>query len=323
MVLENTFYHADNRERNALTSGKSKSVVGLGAIVVDHQMIVTRVPRENQKEHADAYREQIGGPVPTALVALRRLGFGCRLISPWGADANGTAIEMDLSREGLDWSDSCRSAARQTAMAHVWTSSRNGSRTIVAGPVDWSGFKLTAEDRRALLQCDLLHLDGQGGPLAVEAAQTVAKAGGLVMVDAGAPKVATAELIALADVFSFPERFAEQFFDDADPEKAGAEILRRGANAALCTRGEHGVTVFESHGTCQIPAFTVDTVDSTGAGDVFCGGVIAGLLSGKPLPAAVRTGAAAAALKCRGIGNRDCLPSPATLTAFLGSPEGS
>ena len=298
-------------------SGGTQSIVGLGAVVVDHQMMLDQIPAENEKERAHQYREQIGGPVPTALVVLRRLGFSCRLLSAWGTDTGGLAIENDLANEGVAWGNSCRSSQRTTAVAHVWTSTVSGSRTIVAGPVRWSDFELSENDCYHLSNCDLLHLDGHGGTVAVEAARLVAENGGRVTVDAGAPKSATEELIPLADVFSFPERFAEQFFGEADIERAGAAVLKRGAKAAVCTRGEKGAVLFEPQGVTRIPAFSVSTADSTGAGDVFCGGMVAGLLQGLALPDAARTGAAAAAVKCRRVGNRSPLPSWDELNMML------
>ena len=287
----------------------SQLIVGIGSTVVDQQMFLGRIPQENEKERATSLRQQIGGPVPTALVMLKRFGFDCHLISPWGADSNGAEIEADLRREGLSMSESCRAPDRATGTAHVWTSTENGSRTIVAAQSSWNGLQLSANDVRCLRECKLLHLDGTGGDVAVEAARYAQSAGSLITVDAGSPKEATSQLIPLADVFSFPERFAAQFFGDADIESAGHQILQLGAKAAVCTQGEHGATIFQSDESSRVPAFPVETIDSTGAGDVFCGALIAGLLQEYDLSAAVKFGAAAAALKCKSVGNRDSLPS--------------
>lgn len=287
----------------------NRTIVGLGTVVVDQQMILTDFPAENQKERAASFRQQIGGPVPTALVLLQRLGNSTHFIGRWGADANGEAIESDFSAENIRWCESCRHSDQVTGTAHVWTSVRTGSRTIVANPASWDGFELSTAQRRQLNDCDLLHLDGNGGDVAVQAAEIVRSNGGRVTLDAGAPKEATAKLIPLSDVVSFPERFAQQFFDDRDVCRAGAEILKRGAATAVCTQGENGAIVFEAEGETHVPAFPVKVTDTTGAGDVFCGGMIAGLCADRSLFEAVQFGAAAAALKCCSFGNRDALPT--------------
>ena len=287
---------------------RGASVVGLGSIVVDQQMFVERFPIENQKEHSTHSRQQIGGPVPTALVLLSRFGANCYLIAPWGDDLHGREIESDLNNEGVRFSNSCKSAGQRTGTAHVWISNDSGNRTIVAHQCHWDDVALSSDDMAALRDCRILHLDGTGGQLAVQAAQIVRRNGGRVFVDAGSPKVATAQLIELADVFSFPERFAKQFFGIDDVRRAGQKVLEMGARATICTQGERGAIVFDSDVMTRIPAVEVVTVDSTGAGDVFCGGVLAGLLQGHDLHQASKFGAAAAAFKCQHVGNRDGLP---------------
>ncbi|MEQ9408533.1 MAG: carbohydrate kinase family protein [Fuerstiella sp.] len=297
------------------------TVVGLGSVVVDEQMFLERIPAEDEKEHATLVRRQIGGPVPTALAVLRRFGHRCWLISPWGHDSAGDAIEHDLSTTGIGFSPDCRSEHRHSGFAHVWITRGSGSRTIVAHQATWNSFQLAEADHKALTNCRWLHLDGTGGELAMAAADTVRRHSGRIMVDAGSPKKATASLIPLASVFSFPERFARQFFDTDDVVHAGRRVLQLGAGAAVCTRGAQGAVVFVEDRVIHVPAFTVNTIDSTGAGDVFCGGVMAGLLDGESIVEAVRIGAAAAALKCQQVGNRSALPDRARIKALLAKEQ--
>lgn len=89
-------------------------VFGLGLTVVDHQLMLPRFPGPDQKTTASAARVQIGGPVPTALAQLAKLGGPAgTLLSVWGTDADGVAIEADLSAAGLRFDPAvCRSAPR-------------------------------------------------------------------------------------------------------------------------------------------------------------------------------------------------------------------
>lgn len=284
-------------------------IVGMGTIVVDEQMFVDDIPSEDSKEKATSRRQQIGGPVPTALVLLQRFGHACHLISPWGDDFNGAGIEHDLRSEGLSFSSACRIEGQRSGGAHVWIHNTNGSRTIVSAPCEWHGLVLTDTDREHLRRCRLLHLDGAGDEVAIESAKLVRSHGGLVTVDAGSPKVATAALMSICNVFVFPERFVQQYFGHRDLNAAGQQILQQGVSFAVCTRGEQGAILFHDDQVCHVPAFSTETIDSNGAGDVFSGGLIAGLLSGLSPVECVQSGAAAAAIKCRGVGNRDALPA--------------
>jgi ribokinase len=83
------------------------------------------------------------------------------------------------------------------------------------------------------------------------------------------------------------------------------------------TLGERGSVTFADHEIIEIPAFKVNVVDTTGAGDVFHGGYIYGLLQGWPVRECVRFASAAAALKCRELGGRTGIPSLGEVMRFL------
>ena len=236
-------------------------VVGIGAVVVDEQLFVDRIPSEDEKEKATAIRQQIGGPVPTALATVRRFDRSCRFIGPWGDDPFGTLIEEDLRREGIDHSANCRIASASTGRAHVWTSNTNGSRTIVSIHCPWEGLVLSAEDTAALEHCRVLHLDGTGGEVAVAAARLVRESGGCVVMDTGSPKEATSDLLPLCDVVSFPERFVQQYFEHRKTHVALNEIRELGPSTAICTRGSNGTVVATAKSITELPAFSVETID--------------------------------------------------------------
>jgi len=309
-----------NQEQDG--SNRTVDVVGIGISVFDQQMMVSSLPRENEKERALKMRAQVGGPVPTALVLLQRLGFSTHLISPWGTDIAADFIQRDLTKEGIGLSSACR-GDRDTGQAHVWVCESSGSRTIVSHAPGWETLVHSPEDMALQQRCRILHTDGAGGSLTVAAAQRVRDSGGKVFVDAGSPKPATKELIPLASVFSFPERFAQQFYETGDTDAAGLRVLEAGADAAVCTLGERGARIYSGNDIVQVPAFSIKTVDSTGAGDVFCGGMISGLLEGESIVQSVRRGAAASAIKCRTLGNREALPTREQIQTLLASSASS
>jgi len=293
-------------------------VVGIGAACVDEQMLVRQMPAEDQKEHAESLRYQVGGPVPTALAQLSRLGCKSHLLSAIGDDRQGEYVLQNLREEGIQVLPSSVGAGVASSVAHVWLNVASGSRTIVNHPASWNHVCLGTEERRALGSCRLLHLDGHGGEMTVEAAAIVRSSGGKVVVDAGSPKSATEELMSLADVFSFPARFADQFLQTTDPEAACAEVCRRGAGAAVCTLGDAGAKVLCAEGEFHVPAFSVSVEDTTGAGDVFCGGLAYGLLQSWTVKRSVTFAAAAAAVKCRGMGNRKPLGTLQQILSLCG-----
>ena len=83
------------------------------------------------------------------------------------------------------------------------------------------------------------------------------------------------------------------------------------------TFGAGGVLGLEGDAFVGVPAFAVESVDTTGAGDAFHAGYACALARGEPFARALRFGAAVAALKCRAWGGRTGLPTLAETEAFL------
>jgi sugar/nucleoside kinase (ribokinase family) len=73
--------------------------------------------------------------------------------------------------------------------------------------------------------------------------------------------------------------------------------------------GEHGAMALEGNRFYYEPAFSVHTVDTTGAGDVFRGGFIYALLDGQPIDRILRTANAAAAVSCTRLGALNGVPT--------------
>ena len=120
------------------------AVAGLGLAVVDHLLVLPRLPGPDEKTTASDVRTQVGGPVPTALAQLAKLGGPAgTLLSAWADDADGAAIEADLRAGGLCFHPArCRTAPR-TGFAQVWVEAGTGRRSLAASRPDGSG--LTAE----------------------------------------------------------------------------------------------------------------------------------------------------------------------------------
>ncbi|MFH5806257.1 carbohydrate kinase family protein [Alienimonas sp. DA493] len=303
---------------------RSVRVAGLGLTVVDHQLILPRLPGPDQKATAAAASVQVGGPAPTALAQLAALGGPpATVLSTWGDDADGRTIEANLHAAGLRFdADLCRTAPR-TGFAHVWVEARTGRRSLAAVRPD--GTSLTSERVvNAVSDVDVLHTDGWPGAAAVAACQAVNAAGGWVSVDLGASEK-PAELIELAAVLNLPAQAFPRLTDARDPIAAATALLRRGPRLVTVTNGSQGcwyaARLPDGVESGFVPAFPAEAVDTCGAGDCFCGGLLFAVLDGRPPSAAVRFAAAVASLKVRKLGNREALPDRAAVEALLAAHE--
>ncbi len=85
----------------------------------------------------------------------------------------------------------------------------------------------------------------------------------------------------------------------------------------LVTLGRKGSLLAGREGTVRQPAFPVDSVDTVGAGDCFCGVFAASLAGGMPVAAALRRASAGAAISTTRRGAQDSMPTAAEIEAFL------
>ena len=138
------------------------------------------------------------------------------------------------------------------------------------------------------------------------------------MLDTGAPKGRTEELLAFVDVVNAPRRFLDQFFGNDDIQTGGQRLLEFGAKVVTITDGSRGAWIFTREGEYHHHrAFEVEVVDSTGAGDVFTGALIHAVLQDWPADRILRFASACAALKCTRMGNREALPDQEEVEMFL------
>jgi len=136
--------------------------------------------------------------------------------------------------------------------------------------------------------------------------------------DAETVKEGTHETVAHTDLLVASSRFPSQYAGCADDIKALTRILEQGPSLAVMTRGERGAVAIAKDGTMvESPGFTVDVVDTTGAGDIFHGAFVYGLLAGWAVERTLDFSNAAAALNCTAVGARGGAAGLETIEALM------
>ena len=302
---------------------KSIDVFGVGTILVDDQMIVEATPEANSKGSAVARRTQVGGPVPTALAMLTTFGRRCGFLGRWSNDAQGTLIEDDLRMCGIEFLPDCGNSSTATGTAHVWVNQTNGDRTIVAA----RGEEIPAHAvlPEIISAASAIHLDGWPEAAALKTATLARSMRKLVFLDAGSPKPGFDTLLPIVDVLICPQRTALAHWNIAETAHAAKKFLDVGPKIVAVTNGERGAEIHTDEVSLRIPAIPINTRDTNGAGDVFAGAFIHGVLQHTahcrslaqiPVAAVAEFAAAAAAIKCERLGNRN-LPSEAEVRNLL------
>ena len=292
-------------------------VTGIGQCSLDYLAVVDIYPEKDTKKEVMSWEEQGGGPVATALVALARLGTGCRFYGVAGDDGEGGKIRDSLHREGVDTSGLLIRSDASSQVAFIVVEKGSGKRTIF-----WrrpTGREVSPEELKPGFPGDsrFLLLDGLMKDVSLYAAAQAVEAGIPVMLDAGRLREGMTEIAKRCDFVVGSEEFAKDLGYNGDLKKFHGKIKDLGFKITTITLGERGSITFLKDRIIEIDAFDVATVDTTGAGDVFHGGYIYGLLRGWPLEDTIRFASALAAMKCLRLGGRAGIPDLQAVLAFL------
>jgi ribokinase len=296
-------------------------VAGLGYNAYDVLAIVSDLPDfdDVRGAHVDNLVFDGGGPVGTALTALARLGKRTSYIGLMGDDREGHWLAGCFEAEGVATDHMQVSPVVGTNVCLILVEERTGRRSILCRRgVRPEDLALDKGSRRAIQRARVLHLDGQFMPAAIEAARLASAAGGKVCFDGNHPRPGVAELLPLVDWLVVAEPFPREFTGLQTEGEAAAALLDSGPQILVVTLGARGCHVWTAGESFRSPAFEIDVVDTTGAGDAFHGGFIYGMLQGWDLKRVARFANAVAALNCRTLGGRRGLPDLDEVEALLG-----
>lgn len=295
---------------------KAFDIVGIGVCTVDHIMTVPRLPRRNENMRALEYARQPGGLASCALVAAARLGARCKIIARIGDDDAGITIRDELRGEGVDVSQLLVEQNSESHISLILVHEQSGERSIITRPPTGSPIAPHELRREHIAGARVLFLDTIS-EATLQAARWAREAGTVVVLDPARPYQELKPLLEFVDVPIVPEAWARAWLPEQPPSAVAERLHAAGAKIAVVTLGERGAVLSWRAGTRAFPAFPVDVVDTTGAGDAYHGAFMAALLEDWAVPRMARFAAAVGALNCRAIGGRSALPSRAEVERFL------
>jgi len=290
-------------------------VVGLGQACVDYLGRVPFYPREDGKMELLDLQSQCGGPASTALVTLSRLGIKTSFLGSISDDPIGAEVLKGLSADRVDHSFLKISPGYTSQFAFIAVSRASGHRTIFWHRGSAPPLKREEVDLSPFSDAKVLHLDGLMIDASIEAARQARARGLKVVLDAGTMREGSLELVSQIDVLIASARFAVPLVGEKSPAEGALEALScLGPEEIVITLGSKGSVGWNRGKVVAQSAFPVKVMDTTGAGDVYHGAYIYGLLKGWDMKACMRFASATSALKCRAIGARAGIP---TLTAVV------
>lgn len=291
----------------------------LGMATTDFIAIVPRLPQPDEVFELQAFSVQGGGPAATAAVAFARLGGNATFVGSVGTDDISRTLVRDLAGEGVHVELIEEHEGAHAPRSVILVEAGSGKRSILYSKGTAPEPVMSPAFEAILRQAQFLHLDGYHIGAAVRAAEMARSAGVPVSFDGGAgdPWPGLDELLPLVDWLVVARAFAERETSLHDPAAAALELARYGARLVVITDGSAGAWYHSEAGSGHVPAFEVDVVDTTGAGDVFHGAFARAQVDGMHLAEAVRFASAAAALKCEHAGGRPGIPTLSEVRMLL------
>jgi ribokinase len=291
-------------------------VLVVGSANVDFTVALARLPRPGETVTDGTLLVARGGKGANQAVAARRLGAEVRLVACVGDDASGRDLRQALSGEGLGVE-----AVRVTAEAAT------GTALIVVDAQGRNQIAVAPGANRALAVADVERCDADFAwaevvvcslevPLATvrRALECARRLGALTVLNPAPRPERGLDFLGLADYVTPNEieaaDLAARPVADLDGAAAAAVALRAlGAGHAVVTLGAAGALADGPGGRVHAPAFDVQVVDTTAAGDAFNGALAVALAERRPLAEALRFANAAAALACTRRGAQPSLPT--------------
>jgi sulfofructose kinase len=298
-------------------------IVGLGLATIDIMTLVPRLPEHDEVFRARRILLEGGGPVATALVAAARLGATTAYLGPIAPTAWGDLTRAGLEREGADTSHAPTRASGEQPVSVILVDEATGQRSILYDSGSLLDLAPPEVPVDLIASARALHLDGVHLEAACHAAKIARQAGVLVSFDGGAGELwtGTERLLPLVDLLVVARRFAKLHTGQADPLLAGPALLAAyRPRQVVITDGAWGCWYWDDAERLHQPAFPVEVVDTTGAGDVFHGAYLYATLQDWPARRCLAFAAATAALKCRALGGRAGIPTRQEVEEILAWP---
>lgn len=284
---------------------------------------LTRLPAAGELMATDNFLADTGGCAANTVTALAKLGVRATVAGAVGQDIFGDFIVQDLTRKGADTSGIIRTDQHntsQTVILPVVGEDRRYIHTFGAN----NDFSVEDIDRALLAQAKVFCVGGYLilpslkpdalGALFAEARQHGTRtvldvvvpasdsAGNGDRNDGKAAMQALAQVLPQVDYFLPNNEEAQRLTGHSDPHRQARALLAAGCGTVIITMGAHGTLAMNARTTLEQPAYKINMVDGSGAGDAFAAGLILGLLENWPLVRTIKFASAIGASACTALG---------------------
>lgn len=291
-----------------------KTILVIGSSNTDMTAKTAELPRPGETVLGGVFTMGAGGKGANQAVAAQRLGGKVKFICKVGKDMFGDNSIAQYEKEGLDTSGILRSDL-PSGVALIYVDSHAENCIVVASGANGD---LTEEDieksRKDLEGCDILLLQLESPiPSVLKAAKIAHEAGKTVVLNPAPACPLPEELFRNIDLFIPNETELSTFSgmpvtSQEEAQAAAKAMQAKGVGKLIVTMGSKGALICEGGPSVFVPAHKVKAVDTTAAGDTFCGALCVAISEGKSLKEAAEFACAASALTVQKMGAQNSIP---------------
>lgn len=328
---------------------KKPTIVVIGGSYVDLAIRCSQVPATGENISGSSLSLTVIGPGPTQAVAGRLCGADVYLISKVGDDPFGEMVKKNLAEFNIHTDFVYPLPAKNTGMVVTLVNATGENTTITYMGANSA---LTAGDidsaEQIISNADVCLIHGALPQDAITRAITTAKLHAVKVILNPARPVEPSRLTPTqmersanhergrqagpalpveyfsADIL-IPNLYEAADITDTDKgavnirtaKLIGSDLVARGVKSAVITMGRRGAMVVDRNGASHIPAYQVELVDASGAGDAFAGALAAAYAVADDVMEAVKFASAAGALVCTKFGCIEALPTKAEIIELM------
>ncbi|HEX9897997.1 MAG TPA: ribokinase, partial [Candidatus Methylomirabilis sp.] len=261
-------------------------VLVIGSANMDFTVAVPRLPAEGETVTGGSFYVSHGGKGANQAVAARRLGGDVRFVGCVGQDPQGDQVVEQLAAEGIPTDGVIRTEAA-TGVALIMVDREGRNQIAVASGANLELLPDLAKMHASLMPwAEALLLQLEIPVPSVQWALATAREHGVLSILNPAPAQPLPDtLLSLVDCLTPNSNEAEILTGIAvkgpdSASQAAQHLLARGVRRVIVTLGAQGALCCDGKSAIHFPAFPVDAVDTTGAGDAFNGALAVGLAVG-------------------------------------------
>ena len=289
---------------STVPSFTSVDVAGVGINATDTIIRLPRFPSLDSKVEILSVERKAGGQVASATVACARWGLRARYVGKIADDEAGEFQKHEMAREGVEahwlFAPGCASQSSFILVDQI-----SGERTVLWKRDTTIAIRPDDLNKNFIMGARALLVDGHDTSAAACASRWAQEEGIPVVGDFDNLYPGVEAVLQCTNFPLVSKDFPQRLTGEPDLLKSLPEIhLRFKCRLTAATLGRLGVLAWDGDEFLLCPGFKVKAVDTTGAGDIFHGAFLYGLLQKWPLNETLEFSCAAAALNCTALGAR-------------------